>query len=117
MGQTIKELAEESAEAARLYIQAETDLLKLKSAKWLAKFATHITLFFVFALTIILILIFLGMSLAMALQTWFSASVSFLLVSCLFMVCGLLFFALRNHFIGNNVLKAILKEIFDEPQV
>ena len=115
MDRTIKELAEETAEAAKLYVGAETDLLKLKAAKWVSKVSTHITIFFVFALTIILILVFLGMSLAMALQDWFSASVSFLIVSGVFMLGGLLFYALRNYFIGNNVLKAVLKEIFDEP--
>ncbi len=114
MEKSLKEIAEETGEAAKLYAQTETDLLKLRMARWMSHFTTNITTFLLLMLTMVLLLFFIGMASASALQTWFSAPASYLIVSGAIATFVLVFLFAGRKIMADMVMREVIKEIFDE---
>jgi hypothetical protein len=114
MEKSIKEIAEETGEAAKLFARNETDLLKLRVARWMSHFTANITTFLVLMLTMVLLLFFVGMASALALQAWFSPPVSYLIVSGGIALFALVFIIGGRKLLADMVMREVIKEIFDE---
>lgn len=114
MPKSASRITEEAAEAASLYAEAEIDRLKLRLAKTVTVWSSRLIALMALMLAAFLILIFLGMAAAMALQLYFDSTVSFLIVAGVYLLFALIFILAKRALIEPTILKNTLKELFDE---
>jgi hypothetical protein len=114
MPKSTKEAVNDTAEAASLLVRAEVERFKLKLAKALTKWITHLVVGFVLMLMFSLLLVFIGLAGAAALEQYVSESAAFASIAGIYALVAVLIYAFRMRLIGDNVLRSILKELFDE---
>jgi hypothetical protein len=117
MDKGLKAVIDETAEAGKLYIKAETDLLKLRLARGITLLTTQIAVFVMLSFTFMLVAVFLGLASAMWLQQYMELHWAYLTVAGIFLVVSAALYLLRHRMLGNRVLRAVIKEMFDESQV
>ncbi|MFN2423844.1 MAG: hypothetical protein ABR572_08725 [Cryomorphaceae bacterium] len=104
----------EAAEAASLYTKAEADHFKLRLAKAITVWSSRLISGLVVMLSVVLILIFLGLSAALYLQRDFSPEAAYLIVGGAYALLALIFLVFRKVLVEPFILKSTLNEMFDE---